>query len=92
MVDELDVIHVEGYLIAGLANVLLAVHLLLPPAGLLFQAKRPEDSRSVLLRTDVKILPVQIGYNLQVLDQPVALCLLMELGYIPVLGDVIDLS
>ena len=92
MADELDVVHVEGYLIACLAHILLAVHLLLSPAGLLFQAQRPEDCCSVLLWPDVKVLPVQIGYDLQVLYQPVALRLLMKLGYIPVLGDVIDLS
>ncbi len=92
MAQKLQVIHIEGYLIACLAHILLAVHLPLAAAGLLFEAQRPEHRSTILLRPDMKVLPVHGGDYLHVLDQPVALRLLMKLCDIPVFGDVIDLS
>src|SRR5664280_1718901 len=57
MAQELDVIHVEGYLVSSLAHILLAVHLALAASCLLSESQRPEYCRPVLLRPDVKVLP-----------------------------------
>jgi len=56
--EELYVVHIEGDLVACLPHIVLAVHLLLPPPGLLLEAQRPEDRRPVLLRPDMEVLPV----------------------------------
>src|SRR5512137_852242 len=69
--DKFDVVHIEGYLVAGLAHIILAVQLLLSSPGLLLEAQRPEDRSPILLRPDMEVLPVQRGYYLQILDQPV---------------------
>jgi hypothetical protein len=89
MIYEIDILHIERDLITTFTHILLAMDITVPSLGLFPQLQGTKKCSTVFFGTHVEIFPLETGNNLKVLYQAITFGLFLELGNIPVLGDVV---